>query len=528
MDRRSRSGRFTAHARRAVALVVAYSLATACVHGTRTNASPSASPAGNGAAASSSAAASADPASYAYPTPGAAPSLQLTDQDGQPFSLASLRGQPALVFFGYTHCPDICPDTIGRVSQAMSAYGAPVRALFVSIDPARDTVTWLKQYSQYVPAGFTLLTGSDAQIAEAAAAWNVRYARVEGTNHADYSMSHTADVYAVDEAGTLRDHFPYGTSPAAMTAVLMAFRSAAQASTGPGTSPATEPTASSAPTPATAQALQVEVASTSVWAGASTPVILDLTGPGGRLDDSSAAVQVQLTDASGVPVGQPIAAQPVTPPGLTDISWIVQVPIPSPGAYRFSVSARSGVLPLAGSSALTTALQDGATPAIGARVPDVATATLADVGGDIRQLSTDPTSDQRLYQTSTADALAQHLPFVLVLDSTKFRVTTACGKAVQLIKYLLDRWPQLTFIHHEPFRYDIVTDTPVLQGTLEDPVLTDVATAWGLGADPWSATSMPWIFIVDAQGVLRAKYQGVIGSEDVDVIVSWLEAGATN
>jgi protein SCO1/2 len=527
MARRSRSGSHATRSWWAIALVTTCALATACAHGIHPNSTPGATATtAIGTGATSSPVASVDPASYAYPAPQAAPALQLTDQDGQPFELASLRGQPALVFFGYTHCPDVCPDTIGRVSQAMSSYGGPVRALFVSIDPARDTVAWLKEYSQYVPAGFTMLTGSDAQIATVASAWGARYARVDGTSPADYSMSHTADVYAVDEAGMLRYHFPYGTPPAVMTAVLTRFRSEAQAPTSPGSSP-TSGAATPTPTPATAQTLQVEVASTSVWAGASIPVILTLTGPGGRLNDATAVVQVQLTDISGAPIGQPVAAQPVTPPGLTDVSWIAQVSIPRPDAYRYSVSARSGVLPLAGSSALITALQDGATPAIGARVPDVATRTLVDVGGDIRQLSTDPTADQRLYQTSTADVLAQHVPFVLVLDSTKFRVTTACGKAVQLIKYLLDRWPQLTFIHHEPFRYDIVTDTPVLQGTLEDPVLTDVATAWGLGADPWSATSMPWIFIVDGNGILRAKYQGVIGSEDVDVIVSWLEAGAT-
>ncbi|MFI5255316.1 MAG: hypothetical protein ACHQ15_07660, partial [Candidatus Limnocylindrales bacterium] len=120
---------------------------------------------------------------------------------------------------------------------------------------------------------------------------------------------------------------------------------------------------------------------------------------------------------------------------------------------------------------------------------------------------------------------AAHTPFVLVLDSAKFRVTAVCGRALVMAKYLLDRWPQVIFIHDEPFRYSIVTDTPVLDGTLSDPALTDVASAWGLGSGPWGATSMPWIFIVDGQGLVRAKYQGVIGSEDVDVIVALIEQG---
>ncbi|HEY5628231.1 MAG TPA: hypothetical protein VIR16_01860, partial [Candidatus Limnocylindrales bacterium] len=63
------------------------------------------------------------------------------------------------------------------------------------------------------------------------------------------------------------------------------------------------------------------------------------------------------------------------------------------------------------------------------------------------------------------------------------------------------------------------------EGTLMDPTLVDAADAWGIGGSPWGATSMPWIFVVDGNGILRAKYQGVIGSDDVDVIVSLIEQG---
>lgn len=131
----------------------------------------------------------------------AAPPIQLTDQDGQAFSLASLNGSPAFVFFGYTHCPDVCPATIGAVGKAIETTDLGARAVFVTVDPRRDTAAWLKEYLTYLPAGFVALTGSDSQIRTAADAWGVRYARVE-TGVADgYSMSHTANVYLVDGAG---------------------------------------------------------------------------------------------------------------------------------------------------------------------------------------------------------------------------------------------------------------------------------------------------------------------------------------
>jgi hypothetical protein len=254
-------------------------------------------------------------------------------------------------------------------------------------------------------------------------------------------------------------------------------------------------------------------------------VILALFGPGGRLNDTSARVTVQLTTADGAPVGGTVAAVAVRPPGLDDVSWVATLDIPSPRAWRLNVTAQAGALPLTGSTGLVTALEQGATPALGSPAPSIHTPTLDDVGGDARAVTTDPIPDRRLSARSTTDALSDHVPFVLVLDSTRFRVTPACGRALVMARYLLDRWPQVTFIHHEPFRYSIVTDTPVLDGTLVDPPLTDVAAAWGLGSAPWDAVSMPWIFIVDGDGIVRAKYQGIVGSEDVDVIVSLIAQG---
>ena len=125
-------------------------------------------------------------------------------------------------------------------------------------------------------------------------------------------------------------------------------------------------------------------------------------------------------------------------------------------------------------------------------------------------------------QVSTADVLADGRPFVLVVDSARFKVTISCGKALALTKFFVDRWRDMTFIHLEPYRYTVQQDTAVIDGSLENPSLVPAADAWGVGKPPWGLGSMPWVFIVDGSGTVVAKYQGVVGSDDLDVIISML------
>ncbi|HEU4673020.1 MAG TPA: SCO family protein [Candidatus Limnocylindrales bacterium] len=463
-----------------------------------------------------------DVAAFLERSPKPAPSIELTDSSGSRRTLAALEGHDVLVFFGYTHCPDVCPATIGVVGEAIRAAGTDVRALFVTVDPERDTVAWLAEYSAYLPRGFTALTGSAAEIATTAAAWGVRYARVEGSDPGAYMMSHTANVYLVDRTGTLRATFPFGTDSPAMIATIAAVDRSSRPA-GP-TSPTKAPAASST----TALTLTAEVVSTSVWAGPATPVILRLAIGGRPLDDPSAPVTVAVVALEGSPAGQvatPVAARAVRPPGVASVSWVASVVFPGPGVWGLSVTASPGSVPIS-TSVRVTALDPGLTAALGSAAPTSHTPTVADAGGDIRAVSTDPAPDPRLSTTSTTDALAAHQPFVLVADSVRFRVTSACGKAVVLARYLVDRWRDVAFIHLEPYRYSVVTSTAVLDGSLADPSLTEAAAAWGIGGPPWGALSMPWIFVVDGDGIVRAKAQGVVGSDDVDVILAMLEADA--
>ena len=456
--------------------------------------------------------------SFLYPDPRPAPPLALTDQDGAPFAAGRFAGGPTLLFFGYTHCPDICPATMGILTEATSTYGPGARVVFVSVDPERDTVAWLGEYVRYLPPGFSALTGTSVEVRAAADAWGVRYAKVETGTPGEYSMSHTAEVYLVDGSGMLRAHFPFGTRADAVVATLRLVAGATPAPATPAPAGAT-----TSPAPSGTEALAVEVVSSSTWAGGASPVILALSGPAGRLDDLDARVTVQVMSSDGAAQGSPVEATPVRPPGVDAVSYVAVVDLPSPGTWWLAVNVDSGGVALAGRTAVT-ALDPGATARLGSRAPDIRTPALADVGGVALRVTTDPAPDLRLSETSTADALAAREPFILVVDSIRFKVTPACGKALTLAKYLVYRWPMTTFIHLEPYAYDVVTEEPVLRGSLEAPVLVPAADAWGVGGTPWGVGSMPWVFIVGGDGTVVAKYQGVIGSDDIDVIVSMLAA----
>ncbi len=492
---------------------------------------------------SAAGAGSAAGGSFLYPEARDAPPIELIDPDGRPFSLTSLRGQQVLVFFGYTHCPDVCPATIGIVGEVLRSVGPGTRALFISIDPARDTPAWLHEYARFLPAGLTALTGTPAQVRAVAEAWGVRYVRVETGSADAYSMSHTADAYLVDAAGRLRAHFPFGTDSGAMAEVARIVAASTPASAGGGPSGAggtgssgapgasagaggVLPTASVAtppPLPVSTAGLRPEVVSASVWAG-SSPVILSLNDATGRLNDPSIRTTVQVSTLDGSPAGPATEAVIVRPPGVEQVSYVATLDFPQPGRWRLAVTATGPSATLSGSVEMTV-LDPGTTAAIGAPAPTAHTPTLADVGGDPRAVTTDPAPYLQLSERSTTDTLAAHTPFVLIIDSVRFRVSPACGKAVVMARYLVYRWTDVAFIHLEPFRYSVVENTPVLDGDISNPPLSPVAATWGIGEPPWGALSMPWVFVVDGNGIVRAKYQGLIGTDDVDVILSLITAG---
>jgi protein SCO1/2 len=471
----------------------------------------------------------ANAAGFTYRDVADAPPLELIDQDGHPFALGSLRGRPVLVFFGYTHCPDVCPATVGVINEALATLPEGPRAVFVSIDPERDDAAAMKSYLRYLPTAYIGLNGPPDAIRRNADAWGVHYAKVETGSAGGYSMAHTADVYLVDAQGRLRAHFPFGVEPDDIATSLRALlaetppSSAAPATPAPASAaPTSAPgAASDAPAPGsqapTAGVLRATVVSTSVWAGGESPVILSIRDEAGVPLDGTTAVRVQVVSmVGGSPSGEDVAAVAIRPSGESAVSYVATVDIPSPGSWQLRMTAadgRSGV-------ADVFAMDPGSTAKLGDAAPNVATPTLDDVGGLALAITTVSQPDLRFSRTSTTQATAAGKPYVLVVDSARFKVTIACGRALGMVQYQLDRWTDVVFIHLEPFQYTIITSEPVLSGDASRPPINRWAEAWGLGDATWPSTAMPWIFVVDRSGIVRAKYTGVAGSADVDVILS--------
>jgi|SRR5215469_8285375 len=135
--------------------------------------------------------------------------FSLVDQNGKPFTDADLKGKWQLVFFGYTHCPDVCPTALNDLSLALDQLGAKqkdVGIVFISVDPERDTPTVLKSYVESFGGPIEALTGSSDQVAEAAKAYRVYFAkhpRADG----GYDMDHSALIYIMDPKGRFTGTF---------------------------------------------------------------------------------------------------------------------------------------------------------------------------------------------------------------------------------------------------------------------------------------------------------------------------------
>jgi protein SCO1/2 len=129
--------------------------------------------------------------------------FKLTDQDGKPISDSNLRGKPFLVFFGFTHCPDVCPTTLFEVSEVMRSLGPDAdktAALFITVDPERDTPDKLKDYLSSFDPHLRGVTGDPETVAAVAKSYRVYYKKVP-TDKGDYTMDHTAIVYLMDKNG---------------------------------------------------------------------------------------------------------------------------------------------------------------------------------------------------------------------------------------------------------------------------------------------------------------------------------------
>lgn len=159
--------------------------------------------------------------------PRPAPDFTLTGPDGQPFRLSQLQGRAVVLFFGYTHCPDVCPATLSTfeaVKQALGAEGERVRFVFVTVDPERDTPQRLREYLRRFDPEFIGLSGDPETLAAVREAYGIYAARAGdhqgGMPSGHYVMTHTATSFVIDPAGRLRVSYSFGTPADQMAADL--------------------------------------------------------------------------------------------------------------------------------------------------------------------------------------------------------------------------------------------------------------------------------------------------------------------
>lgn len=142
--------------------------------------------------------------------------FNLITMDGKAFSQDDMQAKPAVVFFGFTHCPEICPTTLYELDGLLTALGADadkLNAYFVTVDPERDTQDIMKTYVGNVSKHIIGLTGSQAGVDQIVKGFHV-YAKKVPTEGGDYTMDHTASVFLLDAGGRFRGTIAYQEDPA--------------------------------------------------------------------------------------------------------------------------------------------------------------------------------------------------------------------------------------------------------------------------------------------------------------------------
>lgn len=146
----------------------------------------------------------------------------LTDQSGQPITEAAFRGHPTAVFFGFTHCPEVCPTTLFELDgwlKQLGPEGEAIRAFFVSVDPERDTPEIMNSYVSNVSDRITGITGETAKVEAMAKSFGIYWKKVP-LDGGDYTMDHTASILLLGRNGDFFGTIAYGENPDTAVAKL--------------------------------------------------------------------------------------------------------------------------------------------------------------------------------------------------------------------------------------------------------------------------------------------------------------------
>ena len=149
--------------------------------------------------------------------------FELTDHTGAQFTRDDLAGDYALIYFGYTFCPDVCPTELGLMAEAIDLLegdGERVRPIMITIDPERDTPDVLSEYVPLFHERLVGLTGTEQEVRDVATKYRVFYRRFEDPSYTYYLMDHTSFVYLLSPTGEIASMFRYQTPPEEMAATI--------------------------------------------------------------------------------------------------------------------------------------------------------------------------------------------------------------------------------------------------------------------------------------------------------------------
>lgn len=149
-----------------------------------------------------------------------AKNFSLADQNGQVRTIKDFAGKVVVVFFGFTQCPDVCPTSmveLAQIKKTLGADGNRLQAVFISVDPERDTPEVLKAYMGNFDPSFLALRPTMEQLPQVTKDFKIYYKKVDGKTPGSYSMDHTAGSYVFDTKGNLRLYSRYGNDVAGFT-----------------------------------------------------------------------------------------------------------------------------------------------------------------------------------------------------------------------------------------------------------------------------------------------------------------------
>lgn len=258
--------------------------------------------------------------------------------------------------------------------------------------------------------------------------------------------------------------------------------------------------------PADGSGLDVVLDSTQHWLGTNDILMSVYDMAGAPLADAAAPLLIELVG----PSGQVLTAEPVIERFATygRKLYRARVPLDEVGRWELQVRAPGAGDGRHGATVLDVSPDQG-TPALGSLVPGGATPTMRDAHSLMHHISSDIEPLSAFYTWSLDEALQQHQPTAFVMDTYAARPNSACGGALGLLHDVFIDYPGLVVVHAEPWK-----TMPGPDGMLQlDPpggpaVLTDYAKAWGI-SEP------PWVFIIDRDGRLQAKFTGVLGSDEL-------------